>query len=132
MFESPIGDPYMHQRVVEQVAVAVGRVLQLLEEVRHHADVVPVDLREVHDPIFALAVVRRRVERRSLTPLSGYARLEPSRAILNEKTRVMSAANASTCRSNISFTCSSNESGTPTGASGSWRGSPLALCASTR
>ena len=37
----------------------------------------------------------------------------------------MSDANASACRSNISLTCSSNESGTPTGAPGSSRGSPL-------
>ncbi len=51
-----------HQRVVEQVAVAVRRVLQLLQEIRQHADVVAVDLREVEDAILAIAVVRRRVE----------------------------------------------------------------------
>ena len=50
------------QRVVEQVAVAVRRVLQLLEEVRQQADVVLVDLRELDDAILALAVVRRGVE----------------------------------------------------------------------
>mgnify|MGYP003694229339 CR=1 FL=1 len=34
--------------------------LQLLEEIRNHADVVRVDLREVDDAVLALAVVRRR------------------------------------------------------------------------
>ena len=43
----------------------------------------------------------------------------------------MSDANASACRSNISLTCSANESGTPIGAPGSSRGSPLLLYAST-
>jgi hypothetical protein len=42
---------------------------------------------------------------------------------LNEKTRVMSAAKASAWMSNISLTCSSNESGTPAGAPASWRDS---------
>ena len=44
----------------------------------------------------------------------------------------MSAANAIACRSYISLTCSVNESGTPIGAPGSSRGSPLALYDSTR
>ena len=43
----------------------------------------------------------------------------------------MSDAKATACRSNISLTCSSNESGTPIGASGSSRCSPLVLRAST-
>ncbi len=43
----------------------------------------------------------------------------------------MSVCSASTCRSNSSFMCSENESGTPAGASGSARASPLRLCAST-
>jgi hypothetical protein len=64
------------------------------------------------------------------TPLPGYTRPEPSRPILNEKTRVVSDANARSCRSNISFTCSSHESGTPAGAPGSSRVSPLMLRAS--
>jgi hypothetical protein len=34
---------------------------------------------------------------------------------MNVKTRVTSAWQARTCRSNISFACSSYESGTPTG-----------------
>ena len=38
-----------------------------------------------------------------------------SRAIMNVLTRVMSAWNASTCRSNISSTYSLNVAGTPTG-----------------
>ena len=44
-----------------------------------------------------------------------------------KETRVIFDTNASTCRSNISFTCSSKESGTPTGACGSALASPLAL-----
>src|SRR5262249_4555223 len=35
-----------HQGVVEEGALAVARVLQLLEQIRHHAHVVPVDLGE--------------------------------------------------------------------------------------
>ncbi len=62
-----------------------------------------------------------------LKPLSGYVRFEASRPSLNAKTRVKSEANASACRSNISLTCSENESGTPIGAPGSSRGSPLRL-----
>ena len=41
-----------------------------------------------------------------------------SRAIMKDVTRVMSAWNASTCRSNISSAYSRNVSGTPTGRSG--------------
>ena len=41
-----------------------------------------------------------------------------SRAIMNELTRVMSAWNASTCRSNISSAYSLNVSGTPAGRAG--------------
>ena len=52
-----------HQRVVEQVVLAVRRVLQLLQEVRNHADVIAVDLHEVGDALLALAVVRGGVER---------------------------------------------------------------------
>ncbi len=64
-------------------------------------------------------------------PLSGKTRFCASRPILNEMTRVMSVCSASTCRSNSSRMCSENESGTPAGASGSARASPLRLCAST-
>ena len=46
-----------HQRVLEQVAVAFRRVLQLLEEIRNHADVVGVDRLELDNALFALAVV---------------------------------------------------------------------------
>ena len=66
------------------------------------------------------------------TPLSGYDRPEASRPSLNEKTRVVSAANATAMRSINTCTCSSNESGTPIGASGNWRSSPLAFRASMR
>ena len=60
------------------------------------------------------------------------ARPEPSRPNLKENTRVVSEMNACSCRSNISFTCSSHESGTPAGALGSSRVSPLVLRASIR
>ena len=58
-------------------------------------------------------------------------RFETSRLSLNAKSRVMSDAKASACRSNISFTCSSHASGTPIGAPGSSRASPLEFCVST-
>ena len=51
------------QRVVQQRAVAVRRVLQLLEQVRHQADVIGVERREVEDLLLLAAVVRRVVER---------------------------------------------------------------------
>ena len=47
-------------------------------------------------------------------------------------TRVRSACSASTCRSNISFTWSSQPSGTLDGRSRSTRRSPLAFCCSAR
>src|ERR1041385_6079847 len=51
-----------------------------------------------------------------------------SRDNLNDETRVIPDANASACRSNIIRTCSSkSESGTPIGAVGNSRGSPLEL-----
>ena len=55
--------PVEHQRVVEQAALAVGGVLQLVQEIRQHADVVGVDLLEVADPVLAVLVMRGRVER---------------------------------------------------------------------
>src|ERR1017187_5575840 len=65
-----------------------------------------------------------------LTPLSGKMRLLVSRLILKAETRVISAAKASTWRSNMSFTCSSQESGTPSGAEGSSLVGAAALCRS--
>ena len=50
------------QRAVEQRAVAVRRVLQLLQQVRHQADVIRVQRREVEDLLLLAAVVRRVVE----------------------------------------------------------------------
>ena len=67
----------------------------------------------------------------AVDPLAANTRFETSRLNLNEKMRVVSAANATACRSNISLTCSSNESGTPIGAPGSSRGSPLVFDCST-
>jgi sugar (pentulose or hexulose) kinase len=46
-----------HQRILEQVLVALTQVLELLEEVRHERDVMLVDLRELRDPVFSLAVM---------------------------------------------------------------------------
>ena len=52
------------QRVVEQRAVAIRRLRQLLDEVREALHVVEVDLRPVLAPLRVLAVVRARVVRR--------------------------------------------------------------------
>jgi hypothetical protein len=59
----------------------------------------------------------------ALDPLAAKTRFETSRLNLNEKMRVVSACERHRLRSNISLTCSSNESGTPIGAPGSSRGS---------
>ena len=64
-------------------------------------------------------------------PLGPNTRFDTSRLILNANTRVTSDAKATACRSNISLTCSSYESGTPIGAPGSSRASPLEFDAST-
>ncbi len=64
-------------------------------------------------------------------PLSGKTRADESRLILKENTRVTSDAKASACTSHISFMCSSNESGTPAGASGSALWSPDRFRSST-
>src|SRR5439155_5344252 len=50
------------QGVLQQAAVAIWSVLQLLEEVRKQAHVVPVDLREIEDAVLAIVVVRGDVE----------------------------------------------------------------------
>jgi hypothetical protein len=90
---------------------------ELVQQVREQAHVVAVDLWNSFTP---------RLSRRGATP-GGRAcrsrsrdtsRDEASRPILNEKTRVISAAKASAWMSNISCTCSANESGTPAGALG--------------
>ena len=52
----------MISELSSSVAVAVRRLLQLVEKVRHQADVIGVDLREVDDAILALAVMRGDVE----------------------------------------------------------------------
>ena len=56
------------------------------------------------------------------TPISGYVRPLYSRLIMKLMTRVRSVWYASTCRSNISLACSSNEVGTPSGAAMSGNG----------
>ena len=50
------------ERVVQQGAVAVRRVPQLFQDVRHQADVKGVELREVQDLLFFPAMVRSLVE----------------------------------------------------------------------
>ena len=65
---------------VEQVAVAIRRVLQLLEEIRHQADVVLVDLRELRDAVLAIAVMRGRMERR----VHAAQRVDAGRAVASE------------------------------------------------
>ena len=66
-----------------------------------------------------------------VVPLSGKVRFDWSKPVLKVMTRVMSVWNASTCRSNISCMCSSNESGMPDGASGIARSSPARDCAAS-
>ena len=56
------------------------------------------------------------IEMQLLPHLAGMVRLDASRPVLNENTRVMSLSNARTCTSNINFMCSSNESGMPAAA----------------
>ena len=58
------GAAVKHQRVVEQVAVAIGRVLQLVEEVGQQADVIAIELGELRDFRRGFAVVRAGMERR--------------------------------------------------------------------
>src|SRR5262245_54673340 len=51
-----------NQRVIQQGAVAVGHLLQLVHEVRNHADMVLVDCSELSDSLLVLSVVGRPVE----------------------------------------------------------------------
>ena len=46
-----------NQSVVQQRAVAVGRLLQLVQKMRDHADVVFVDCGELRDSLLILIVV---------------------------------------------------------------------------
>ena len=50
------------QRLFQEIRVALGCVTESFEEVRDGADVVPVDLRELLDPLLSLAVMRGRVK----------------------------------------------------------------------
>ena len=47
------------QRLFQEIRVALGCVTEPFEEVRDGADVVPVDLRELLDPLLSLAVDAR-------------------------------------------------------------------------
>ena len=91
---------HKHRGVVQQAAVAVRDRLQLREEVGEDLDVIRIELR-------VLRHLLRNVRWCDIAwcasgnPISGYGRPMFSRAIMNELTRVMSAWNASTCRSNI-------------------------------
>ena len=53
-----------NQALFEQVAVALGCIPELLQEVRDHADVVLVDQCEVLDPFLLSSVMRSRVKGR--------------------------------------------------------------------
>ena len=129
---SPIGEPIQHDGLVEQRAVAIrGRRAQLLQEIGQLAHMIGVDLRQLEDALFTIAVMRRVVER-PFEPALRIRAIGPVAAqSLNVTTRVASVRKASTCRSNISRTCSENESGMPGGAAGNSRTSPLMFRAST-
>src|SRR5215510_9362618 len=51
-----------NQRVVEQRAITVGHLLQLVQEVRNQTDMVFVDRGELRDSLLILSVVRSPVE----------------------------------------------------------------------
>ena len=53
-----------HHRMIQQIAVAIRGVLQLLQEVRQQADVIAVELREFGDLGGIFAVMRAGMERR--------------------------------------------------------------------
>jgi hypothetical protein len=57
------------ERVIQQVAVAVLRVLQLFQEGRQQTDVVSIDLRVVVNSLRRLSMMRSRVEGRGNTAL---------------------------------------------------------------
>ena len=145
------GDEERHALVVVQIRIAhrrsvaaarccraacpspSGRVLQRLEEMRNHAHVIRVQLREVEDLRLRCRcdATSDGTRRRSRSPDT--SRFELSRPSFERRRHASTSdANASTCRSNISLTCSENESGTPTGASGSSRVSPLQIEAPRR
>src|SRR5215831_16515681 len=50
------------QTVIEQRAVAVWGLLQLVQEIRNHADVIFVDRRELRDSLLILVVMRSSME----------------------------------------------------------------------
>src|SRR5262245_47550728 len=54
--------PVKNQRVIEQRAVTIGHLLQLVQKVRNHADVIFVDGGELCDPLLILSVVRSPME----------------------------------------------------------------------
>src|SRR5262245_5367232 len=54
--------PVKNQRVVEQRAVTIGHLLQLVQKVRNHADVIFVDRSKLCDPLLILSVVRSSME----------------------------------------------------------------------
>src|SRR5438094_1121493 len=56
--------PVEDDRVIEQAPLAVGCALQLLEQVRQQADVIPVDFRQVEDAILTFGMMRGDVKPR--------------------------------------------------------------------
>ena len=116
-----------NQRMIEQRAVAVGRRLQLFEEVGQDIHVVAVENARSDPCSLRLFEWCDALWNPSRTPLFGYTVPLVSREYSNVEMRVISAWKASTCRSNISLRCSSKSSGMPTGASGSSR-RPTCVC----
>src|SRR5262245_26096722 len=62
-----------NEGVIEQVAVSVWSLLQLLQEIRNLADVIPVDLTEVLNPLRIAAMMRRSMKCSADTTLGPYA-----------------------------------------------------------
>ena len=80
---------------------------------------IEIDLRLLRDQLRVVAVVRHARDAARARRCCGNVRVLSSRDMIMLNTRVMSAWNASACRSNISLVCSSNESGMSVGRSGS-------------
>ena len=83
------------QRVVEEIAVAVGSVPELFQKWRDSADMVLVEFGKLGDGLRIFAVMGKRVEWGLYSAFRKDCRLT-SRASLNEETRVVSVIKAST------------------------------------
>ena len=118
-----------HDGLVEQRAVAIrGRLAQLLEEIGQLAHMISVDLRQLEDALFTIAVMRRVVER-AIEPALRIGAIGPVAAQLEGDDARGIGAEAGTCRSNISRDMLRKRCGMPGGAAGNSRTSPLMFCA---